>query len=305
MPRSRGIVPGMSDSVAPPYVPGPGTALVVVVFTVAAAAGTAWLAGGPAICGVPALAGLAAASLAVQWVAAVPAIRARTEHYYDLTGGLTYLLLTALTVGAAVRLEVASPRTTVLAAMITVWALRLSLFLFARVRRAGEDRRFREIKRSAPRFLIAWTLQGLWCFWTPLAAWILMLDSAAVSPGPLDFAGGALWAVGFAVEIVADAQKSRFRARPENAGRYIDTGLWAWSRHPNYCGEILLWCGVALMGCGVFRGGQWVGLISPVFVWALLRFGSGVPLLEEAADRRWGDEPGYREYKRRTPVLFF
>jgi steroid 5-alpha reductase family enzyme len=122
-------------------------------------------------------------------------------------------------------------------------------------------------------------------------------------PGIVAIVGLAVWVAGFAVEATADLQKSRFRADPANRGAFISTGLWAWSRHPNYCGEIVLWIGVALIAVPVLHGWQWVSLISPVFVFLLLTRISGVPLLEKRADERWGDQNDYQAYKARTPVL--
>jgi steroid 5-alpha reductase family enzyme len=121
--------------------------------------------------------------------------------------------------------------------------------------------------------------------------------------GLFALAGSLVWAFGFAIEVVADAQKSRFRADPENAGKFIDAGLWAWSRHPNYFGEIVLWIGVAVIALPVLRGWQWVTLISPVFVAVLLTRISGVPILEKRADEKWGGQEDYEAYKERTPVL--
>jgi steroid 5-alpha reductase family enzyme len=115
--------------------------------------------------------------------------------------------------------------------------------------------------------------------------------------------GGALWGVGFAIEAIADRQKRVFRANPANAGRFITSGLWAWSRHPNYFGEILLWVGIAVVAFPVLRGWQHVTLISPVFVYVLLTRISGVPMLESRGKQRWGEDPEYRAYKARTPVL--
>ncbi len=115
--------------------------------------------------------------------------------------------------------------------------------------------------------------------------------------------GFLLWAAGFAVEVVADSQKSSFRADPAHRGHFIPTGLWARSRHPNYFGEIVLWVGVAVIALPVLEGWQWVGLISPVFVALLILRVSGVPLLEAKADAKWGGQPDYEAYKRATPVL--
>jgi steroid 5-alpha reductase family enzyme len=122
--------------------------------------------------------------------------------------------------------------------------------------------------------------------------------------GVLGWLGFALWLVGFLFEAVADDQKRRFRANPANEGRFITSGLWAWSRHPNYFGEITLWFGIALIALPALSGWQHATLISPVFVYLLLTRISGIPLLEARAKKRWGDEPAFREYKARTPVLF-
>jgi len=115
--------------------------------------------------------------------------------------------------------------------------------------------------------------------------------------------GFLVWVFGFAFEVTADTQKSRFRADPNNKGKFIHTGLWAWTRHPNYFGEIVLWVGVAIIALPVLRGWQWVTLISPVFVALLITRISGVPLLEKQADERWGGQEDYEAYKERTPVL--
>lgn len=115
--------------------------------------------------------------------------------------------------------------------------------------------------------------------------------------------GLAVWVCGFSIEVVADRQKSRFRDSPGNATACITSGLWAWSRHPNYFGEILLWCGVAIVAAPVLSGWQWVTLISPVFVALLLTQASGIPMLEKSADDRWGTDADYQAYKARTPIL--
>ena len=108
---------------------------------------------------------------------------------------------------------------------------------------------------------------------------------------------------GFAIEVVADRQKSQFRAAPENAGKFINVGLWSWSRHPNYFGEIVLWIGVAIIAAPILRGWQWLTMISPLFIILLLTRISGVPMLERRADEKWGGQPEYEDYKARTSVL--
>ena len=194
-------------------------------------------------------------------------------------------------------------RAGIAAVMVIVWALRLGTFLFLRIRRAGSDTRFDEIKTSPLRFFAVWTIQGLWVLLTAAAALAIITTSVRRDLGWLAYTGIVVWLGGFAVEVVADRQKSLFKRDPGNEGRFIATGLWAWSRHPNYFGEITLWTGMALLAIPVLSGWQWVVLVSPLFVTLLLTRISGIPMLEAKADERWSDEPEYRQYKASTPVL--
>lgn len=275
--------------------------LLIVVGTAGLSMGMAVLADGSGqqIFGLPLLAALALLAFVIQWVAFVPAYASQTEHYYDLTGSLTYLSLVILVLWAGE----AHTRAIVLGLMIGVWCIRLGSFLFRRVKQAGKDGRFDEIKKDWARFLVAWTLQGLWVFMTLLAALIAMSDATPASLDGWAVAGLLIWICGFGIEVIADAQKSAFRADPANAGRYIDTGLWAWSRHPNYFGEMLLWTGVCVFAVPAFEGWQWLGLLSPLFVIWLIGRVSGIPMLEERADAKWGGQAEYEQYKASTPVL--
>jgi steroid 5-alpha reductase family enzyme len=236
----------------------------------------------------------------VQWVAYVPAFVLRTERFYDLTGSLTYIAMVVLAVAQA---EMVTARGAWMAGATLIWAARLGAFLAWRVHRAGSDGRFDELKQSAPRFLVAWSLQGLWCFLTPLLVWICL-----TTPVPgfhlLDVVGLMLWTGGFVLEVASDLQKSSFKAEPDNHGRFITTGWWAWSRHPNYAGEILLWAGVFVSAASQLQGWQWAAVVSPLFVYVLLRYISGVPMLEARAEERWGEDPDYLDYRARTPLLW-
>ncbi len=244
------------------------------------------------------MASCAILSFGVQWLAFVPAYLRRTERFYDLVGSLTYLTVTAFAIGGT---QSRDARSWVLGLLVGVWAVRLGSFLFRRIRSEGSDGRFDEIKQSASRFLVAWTLQGLWVFLTLCAALAAITTTAPADLGVLDGVGFSIWLFGFCLEVIADRQKSEFRR--QNPGRYIDTGLWAWSRHPNYFGEIVLWTGIAVMASSTLNGWQWITLVSPLFVTLLLTRISGIPLLEKRADERWGDDAGYQAYKARTPVL--
>ncbi|MEM9839768.1 MAG: DUF1295 domain-containing protein [Pseudomonadota bacterium] len=236
----------------------------------------------------------------INWLVFIPSAIARTEKFYDLTGSLTYLSLIAAAAFLTMPLDV---RGTIVAVCVAVWALRLGTFLFSRIRRDGEDRRFAKIKINPLRFLAAWSIQALWCFLTAAAALGVLASEVRVPIDLFLIVGLAMWVVGFVIETIADGQKKAFRADPANRDRFITTGLWAWSQHPNYFGEILLWCGVAVMALPVLNGGLWIVLISPVFVALLLLRVSGVPLLDAHALAKWGDDPAYKDYRKRTSKI--
>ena len=273
------------------------TAIAVIIGALVAWAGSD---GGDHFNGIPVFAICGALAFAVNWLVFIPSAIAQTEHYYDLTGGITYLSVTTVAVLLSGPLDL---RATLVAAMVMVWALRLSTFLFMRISKAGKDPRFDQIKTQPARFLMAWTLQGLWVLLTAAAALAVITGGAREPLGIIGVVGIAVWAFGILVEIAADRQKSAFKADPANKGKFINTGLWAWSRHPNYFGEIVLWIGMAIVAVPVLEGWQWVTLISPVFVAFLLIKVSGIPMLEESADERWGGQDDYEEYKQKTPVL--
>jgi steroid 5-alpha reductase family enzyme len=237
---------------------------------------------------------------AINWVVFVPSALARTEHYFDLTGSATYVTVTAV---ALVLSEDLDARAAIVGGMVLVWALRLGTFLFRRVRRAGRDGRFDQIKTDPLRFFMTWTLQGLWVLLTMAAALAVITGVERRSIGWVAALGMVVWGVGFAIEVVADRQKSAFKRDPANEGRFITSGLWAWSRHPNYFGEITLWTGIAVIAIPVLSGWQWATLISPIFVTLLLTRVSGIPMLEARADKRWGEDEEYRKYVANTPVL--
>ncbi len=257
--------------------------------------------GGGGLGALPVFAWCVAIAYAMQWLAFVPAWLSRSEHFFDLTGSATYLAVMGVALVAANPVDL---RAGLLAAMVALWAVRLGLFLFLRIRRAGVDRRFDRLKAQFPAFLMTWTLQGAWVSLAcaPALAAITSRASAPRLDGWL-LAGAALWLAGFAIEVLADEQKRRFRMRPENAERFIDSGLWAWCRHPNYFGEILLWCGVALVAAPALQGWQLATLLAPLLIGLQLTFVSGVPLLDARARKRWGEDAAYRRYRERTPML--
>ena len=257
-------------------------------------------AGGPTVAGLPVMIWCALLAFVVQWLMFLPAWLFQTERYYDLTGSMTYISVALLALFLSGRFE---PGSLLILAMIVIWALRLGIFLFTRILDEGGDRRFERIKPRFLRFLMTWTLQGLWVIVTSAAGLAAVSSGRPLPLSPLVILGGLLWCVGFAVEVVGDRQKRLFRACPENREAFIREGLWRYSRHPNYFGEILLWTGIAVMALPVLAGWQYLTLVSPLFVYLLLTRVSGIRLLEAAAERRWGDDPAYRTYLATTSRL--
>jgi len=273
------------------------TPLVVLILIAIAWAGSQ---GGATVGGVPVFALVVGLVALIQLVAFVPAYLTQSERFYDLTGSLTYISMALLVAALSAPLD---PRSLLLVALVIVWAGRLGTFLFRRVMKAGKDGRFDDIKPSFVRFLNVWTIQALWITLTAAAAFSAISSGERVALDAFAAVGLAVWLIGFGLEATADLQKNRFRANPANKGRFIRTGLWSWSRHPNYFGEIMLWLGVALIAFPALQGWQLVTLVSPVFVFLLITRVSGVPLLEKHADETWGGQYDYEAYKASTSML--
>lgn len=281
---------------------------LVILISTALAVGVSFAGGdgGARVGGLPVFVICAAAAFTINWIAFIPANINKTEHFYDLTGSLTYLTVIALAValsGASNAIGEMSLRALLVASMVVIWACRLGIFLFTRIRRDGKDDRFDEIKINPIRFFLTWTLQGLWVVLTAACALAIITGGDQARMGVVGWFGAFVWLSGFIIEVVADKQKSAFKKDPANAGKFISNGLWSWSRHPNYFGEMLLWFGVAVMAVPVLHDWQWVCLISPMFVYALIAHVSGVNQLEAKADRKWGEDPAYLVYKRNTSEL--
>lgn len=239
----------------------------------------------------------------IQWLVFVPAYTFQTEKFFDITGSITYITVTGVALCYSRYSVDLDARTILLSALVIVWALRLGTFLFGRIRKAGKDDRFDELKPDFFRFLNVWTIQGLWITFTAAAALVAITSTARKELDVFAIIGALVWIIGFAIEVTADSQKSHFNTDPSNKGRFIQTGLWSRSRHPNYFGEIVLWIGIAIIAIPVLQGWQWVAMISPLFVTLLLTRVSGVPLLEKKSDKKWGGQADYEEYKKNTPVL--
>ena len=239
----------------------------------------------------------------IQWLAYIPAFLLKTEKFYDLTGSLTYLTVFTYTLIVTKSIETMDLGNLIVAGLIMIWAIRLGSFLFSRIAKDGEDKRFKTIRTSFSQFFMTWTLQGMWVFICSSAALVAITTPAGIILNNLFLMGFALFIFGFVFEIIADNQKSVFRSNPSNKDSFITKGLWARSRHPNYFGEITLWTGVTVMSLSSFVGLNFLALLSPIFTYILLNYISGVRMLEARGHKKWGEIETYQQYQKQTPKL--
>ncbi len=236
------------------------------------------------------------------WILFIPAFIFKTEKFYDLTGSLSYITI-ILYVLISSNDGISNYGNIILSSLIIIWTLRLGTFLFLRIKKAGEDKRFREIKKSFSWFFMAFTVSGMWVSICALCA--LTGISNGIELTGVTYIGILLFVIGFTLEIIADTQKTNFRKLKDNKDKFITTGLWKYSRHPNYLGEIILWIGVAIISYSSLEINQLFTLISPIFTYLLLVHVSGINLLEKSGEKKWGDLNEYKKYKKETPRLFW
>ena len=240
----------------------------------------------------------------IHWIAYIPAYMFQTEKFYDLTGSVTYLSVVWFVFLYTYKSISLNFGNLILVLLISIWTIRLGLFLFMRIHKAGEDKRFRSIKTSASQFFMTFTLSGLWVTLCSMCALVAISSPEGLVMNALTYVGIILFIIGFGIEIVADNQKTAFRSIEANKDSFITSGLWSKSRHPNYFGEVLLWFAIAVISFSSLEGFQLITLISPVFTYILLVYVSGVRMLEDMNDKKWADDEQYKSYKKNTPMLF-
>lgn len=231
----------------------------------------------------------------------VPAYIFKTDKLTDISYALTFIALVAI-------LVLTSPLSLhgiMLTVVIILWAIRLGGFLLIRIAKTGKDQRFDGRRENFFSFASFWLLQGV-SVWVILLPAILFFENAQeqASLPLLAVIGAVVTLIGLSIETIADAQKFAFKNNPANKNSWIATGIWKYSRHPNYFGEILVWIGVYLIVLpSLTVSSALFALLSPLYITSLLLFVSGIPLLEKSADERWGKDPKYQEYKEVTSVL--
>jgi steroid 5-alpha reductase family enzyme len=229
---------------------------------------------------------------------AVAAIR-KTDVVTDLSYSLSFAVLALALPDAGAH----KPVQLVASLLVLLWAFRLGGYLFGRILRIKVDHRFDEMREKPLRFARFWLLQAISVAVIMLPVSYLLGRENAPGFGPWAIAGVAIWLVGLLIETISDAQKSAFKGTEKNRERFISSGLWKYSRHPNYFGEMLVWWGLFVYAVPFLHGAAFAVAAGPAFLTLLLLFVSGIPLLEKSAAARYGNDPAYREYKRRTSIL--
>ena len=237
-------------------------------------------------------------SLLIQAVFFLFAASLKTDKVTDLSYGLSFVILAFFLL---LKNGPAGPAQVVLAMMVFLWGIRLVTYLLYRIVRIKRDARFDGIREHFWKFFQFWLFQGI-------AVWIIMLPVTVwfQTPAPwglLMYAGSGIWLAGLAVETVADLQKFRQKSGASGVHRWMSSGLWRYSRHPNYFGELLCWWGVFLFVASDLKGWGWLSVLGPVTITYLLLYVTGIPTLEQSAEKKWGSNPEYNSYKRATNAL--
>lgn len=246
-----------------------------------------------------------ALSFIIHWLVFIPSYFYKTEKFYDITGTVAYLsiLLTTAYLINLVNDEGILLRSIISIIFVMIWAIRLGIFLFKRVIKVGEDKRFEHAKKSFSKFLMFFNISALWVFLTIVNVLTMIINNSDSVTDLFFIIGVRIAIIGFIIEVVADMQKRKFRTNISNKGQFISSGLWSISRHPNYFGEMMIWVGMSFATIPILIGWQFITLISPIFVIFLLTKVSGINLLEASANDKWGADKNYQDYKDKTSVL--
>jgi len=239
-------------------------------------------------------------SFSIQVLFFAIAVSFKTDKVTDLSYGLTFIIIAYLNMFIN---RTFNPLQLILVLMITLWGLRLAAYLFIRILKTGRDKRFDKIRNRFFKFAQFWFLQAV-------SVWIIMFPSILflnpdieLTASLFNIIGGLIWSAGLIIETLADWQKFVFKSNPENKRKWIQSGLWKYSRHPNYFGELLCWWGVFIYVLPYLNGLMYISIIGPLFISFLILKVSGIPILEKKYDQRYKNNKEYKKYKKTTSVL--
>ncbi|KAL1758336.1 hypothetical protein FB107DRAFT_288645 [Schizophyllum commune] len=270
-----------------------------------------------------------ASAYALQAAFALYCVPTQNDIFYDLAGSLGFLSTTFISLyyphlkakfngqpGSLPSLLSFAPRQLLLSGALSIWTIRLGLFfLFPRALKNGGDSRFDEIKKEPVKFTLFWLGQATWVFLVGLPAYMANTLPASLHPplGARDYLSFGLFAGSLLFEMIADKQKSNWRAAKnakQHDEKFISSGLWSISRHPNYVGEVGIQAGIWALATGTLQAGYFppgsiaLAGLSPIVTYLLLRKVSGVPPLEEAGDKKFGNDLGWAHYKKTVPIFW-
>uniref|UniRef100_T1JI56 Uncharacterized protein n=1 Tax=Strigamia maritima TaxID=126957 RepID=T1JI56_STRMM len=224
----------------------------------------------------------------------------------DFASGGNFIIVAILTFILA---QSYSRRQLLVTTFICIWGIRLSCYLVYRVMKVGREKSFRRRSSNIIRYAIFWTFQAFWVFVvslpvvyinSPLNAEPNQALNIKKTMTPFDVVGTTVFLLGFLCETIADMQKNNFKDDPANQGKWCDVGLWGWSRHPNYFGEVSVWWGIFIIAVNVLEGIEWVAVVGPSFITLIILFLSGIPILEKISDDRYRGNTSYHIYKECT-----
>ncbi|XP_017237458.1 uncharacterized protein LOC108210606 isoform X4 [Daucus carota subsp. sativus] len=218
----------------------------------------------------------------------------------DFAGSTNFIILAVLTLVVRGTWHF---RQVILSLLVIVWGIRLAIFLLMRILQWGEDRRFDEMRDNLGKLAFFWMFQAVWVWAVSLPLTVVNASDKDPSLKAADIIGWIMWSIGIISEATADQQKLTFKNSPENRGKWCNIGLWKYSRHPNYFGELFLWWGIFIASTPILNGAEWLVILGPIFLTLLLLFVSGIPLLEVSADKKFGNVDAYRMYKETTSPL--
>lgn len=224
----------------------------------------------------------------------------KTDKVTDLSYGLSFIALAFYTLLTS---SVFSPLQILVVSLILLWGIRIATYLFVRILKIGRDKRFDGIRENFLKFAQFWTLQGF-------AVWIIMLPGLILLSSPIDLPitplsiiGATIAITGLAIETVADWQKFTFKNKPQNKGKFIQSGIWKYSRYPNYFGEMTFWWGIFMVTLPALSGASYLAIIGPGFITYLLIFGTGIPPLEKKQLQKYGKLESFKKYRKNTSLL--
>jgi len=225
----------------------------------------------------------------------------KTDLFFDFVGSGTFFLVVFWSMISSPNID---SNKIIISLLILIWSLRLGYFLTSRRVSRGKDKRLMKIFNNHGGTFMAWNVQGFWIFCCLLSSLNSIYSENIFKFGLLQWSGLLIWIIGFLIEVISDQQKKVFNKKNTDKSRFISSGLWSISRHPNYLGEIILWLGIFIISFAYLGNWSYLSVISPISIIIILRFVSGVPQLEKNAIKKWGDNKEYKKYIDETPILF-